>query len=55
MASSTFRMGLLEESELRDSLTIRPTEDMHQLVRRIEEYKRLEDNHLQGKGNALAS
>ena len=32
-----------------------PLEDMHQLMRRIEEYKRLEDDRLQGKGKALAS
>ena len=28
---------------------------MHQLMRRIEEYKRLEDDRLQGKGKAPAS
>ena len=28
---------------------------MHQLMRRIEEYNRLEDDQLQGKGKALAS
>jgi len=27
---------------------MRPTEDMHQLMRRIKEYKRLEDDRLQG-------
>lgn len=52
--ASTFRMGLLEESVLRDLLTMRPLEDMHQLMRRIKGYKRLEDDRLQGKGKALA-
>ena len=46
IAASTFRMGLLEDSELRESLTKRPPEDMRQLMRRIEEYKCLEDDRL---------
>ena len=50
---STFRMGLLEDSELRESLTKRPPEDMRQLMRCIEEYKHLEDDRLQNKGKAL--
>ena len=41
---SNFRMGLPKDSELRDLLTRRPLEDMRQLMRRIEEYKRLEDD-----------
>ena len=53
IAASTFRMGLPEDSELRESLTKRPPEDMRQLMRRIEEYKRLEDDRLQNKGKAL--
>ena len=39
-------MGLPENSKLRESLTKRPPEDMKQLIRRIEEYKRLEDDWL---------
>ena len=46
IAASTFRMGLLKGSELRESLKKRPPEDMRQLIRRIEEYKHLEDNQL---------
>ena len=46
-------MGLLKDSKLRKSLTRRPPEDMRQLMRRIEEYKRLEDDQLQNKGKAL--
>ena len=46
IAASTFRIGLLEDSRLRESLTRRPPEDMRQLMRCIEEYKRLEDDQL---------
>ena len=35
IAASTFRMGLFEDSILRESLTKRPPEDMRQLMRRI--------------------
>nr|XP_023894714.1 uncharacterized protein LOC112006640 [Quercus suber] len=52
IAASTFRMGLPEDSGLRESLTKKPPEDMRQLMRRIEEYKRLEDDRLQNKGKA---
>ncbi|XP_023895557.1 uncharacterized protein LOC112007446 [Quercus suber] len=52
IAASTFRMGLLEDSGLRESLTKKPPEDMRQLMRRIEEYKRLEDDQIQSKGKA---
>ncbi|KAK9991858.1 hypothetical protein SO802_026843 [Lithocarpus litseifolius] len=46
VAASTFRIGLPEDSKLRDSLKMRLPEGMHQLMRRIEEYKRLEDDRL---------
>ncbi|XP_030923203.1 uncharacterized protein LOC115950092 [Quercus lobata] len=52
IAASTFKMGLPEDSELQESLTKRPPEDMRQLMRRIEEYKRLKDDRLQNKGKA---
>ena len=39
-----FWMGMPEDSELWDLLTRRPPEDMRQLIRRIEEYKWLEDD-----------
>ena len=52
IVASTFRMGLPKDLELRESLTKRPPEDMRQLMRRIEEYKRLEDDRLQNKGKA---
>ena len=53
IAASTFRMGLPENSELQESLTKRPPEDMSQLMRRTEEYKQFEDERLQSKGKAL--
>ena len=52
IVTSTFRIGLLEDSELWESLTKRPPEGMRQLMRCIEEYKRLEDDRLQNKGKA---
>ena len=42
VATSTFRLGLPKDSELRDSLTKRPLENIRQFMRRIKEYKRLE-------------
>ena len=52
IAASTFRIGLPENLELRESLTKRPLKNMRQLMRRIEEYKWLEDDQLQSKGKA---
>ena len=52
VAASTFRMRLPEDSELRESLTKKPPKGMRQLMRRIEEYKRLKDDRLQSKGKA---
>ena len=52
IAASTFRMGLPEDSGLRESLTKRPSEDMRQFMRRIEKYKCLEDDRLQNKGKS---
>ena len=52
ITASTFRMGLPEDSGLRESLTRRPSEDMRQFIRRIEKYKCLEDDRLQNKGKS---
>ncbi|XP_023893435.1 uncharacterized protein LOC112005417 [Quercus suber] len=52
IAASIFRMGLPEDYGLRESLTKKPPENMRQLMRRIEEYKQLEDDWLQSKGKA---
>ena len=49
---STFKPRLPLESKLRGSLTKQPPENMHQLMRLIEEYKRLEDDRLQNWGKA---
>lgn len=46
IAASMFKLGLPLESELRGSLTKQPPENMHQLMRLIEEYKRLKDDKL---------
>ena len=55
MAASIFRLRLLKDSELRESLTMRPPKDMKQLMRHIEKYKRLEDDQQQSKGKAPIS
>lgn len=55
IATSTFRLGLLDDSELRDSLTRRPPKDIRQLIRCIEEYKMLKDDHQQNKGKDLVT
>ena len=52
IVASTFRLGLLEDFGLRESLTKRPSEDMRQLMRCIEEYKCLENDRLQNKSKA---
>ena len=62
VTASTFLFGLLEDFELRELLTkrppkdirppedMRPSKDMRQPMRRIEKYKRLEDDWQQSKG-----
>ncbi|XP_023885973.2 uncharacterized protein LOC111998096 [Quercus suber] len=52
IAASTFRMGLPKDFGLWESLTKKLPEDMRQLMRRIEDYKQLEDDRLQSKGKA---
>ena len=52
IVASTFRMGLLEDSKLRESLMRKPLKDIRQIMRCIEEYKCLEDDQLQSKGKA---
>ena len=48
-------MGLPFHSKLRDFLTMQPLENMHQLMRQIEEHKKLEDDMLQNKRKAPAT
>ena len=46
----TFKVGLPMNLDLRKSLIMKLMQDIHQLMDRIEEYKRMEDNQVRGKG-----
>ena len=52
VAINTFKVGLQAEHDLRKSLTGKPVTSVHQLMDRIDKYKRVEEDQLQGKGNA---
>ena len=52
--ASTFKVGLAIDFELRTSLTLMPIRDMHKLMERVEEYKRLEDDQLQVNSKSKA-
>ena len=52
MAINTFKAGLPAEHDLRKSLTSKPVISVRQLMDRIDKYKRVEEDQLQGKGNA---
>jgi len=54
VATSTFKVGLHIDFYLRASLTLRPVMDMHKLMERVEEYKRLEDDQLHAKSKSKA-
>ena len=54
IATSTFKVGLPIDSNLRASLALKPVTDMNKLVEWVEEYERLEDNQLQDKAKAKA-
>ena len=49
VAISTFKVGLLAEHSLRKSLTGKPVTSVHQLMDRIDKYKRVEEDQKQGK------
>ena len=49
VAISTFKSGLPTEHGLRKSLTGKPVSNVHQLMDRIDKYKRVEEDQLQGK------
>ena len=51
VAISTFKSGLPTEHGLRKSLTDKPVTSVRQLMDRIDKYKRVEKDQLQGKGN----
>ena len=50
VAMSTFKSGLPNKRGLRKSLTGKPVANVHQLMNRIDKYKRVEEDQLQGKG-----
>ena len=52
VAISTFKAGLPAEHDLRKSLTGKPITSVHLLMDRIDKYRRIEEDQLQGKGKA---
>ena len=52
VAISTFKVNLLIEHGLRKSLIGKLVTSVHQLIDRIDKYKRVEEDQLQGKGKA---
>ena len=51
-AISTFKAGLLAEHDLRKSLTSKLVTSVRLLMDRIDKYRRIEEDQLQGKGKA---
>ena len=52
VAITTFKAGLPADHDLRKSLTGKPVTSVHQLMDRIDKYRRVEEDQLQGKGKA---
>ena len=52
VAVKTFKVGLPSKHGLRKSLTGKPVTSLHQLMDRVDKYKRIEDYQQQGKGKA---
>ena len=52
MTVRTFKIGLHAEHELRKSLTMKSALNMRQLMNRIDKYKQVEEDQIQGKGKA---
>ena len=50
VAISTFKLDLPTKHGLRKSLTGKPVTSIHQLMDRIDKYKRVEEDQLQDKG-----
>ena len=50
VAINTFKSSLPAEHGLRKSLTGKPATSMRQLMNRIDKYKRVEEDQLQGRG-----
>jgi len=51
MAIRTFKVGLPTKHDLRKSLTKKLVRSVRRLMDRIDEYKLVEENQQQGKGN----
>ena len=49
---TTFKVRLHTEHELRKSLMMKSTLNMHQLMDRIDKYKQVEEDQVQEKGKA---
>ena len=52
VAINTFKAGLSAEHDLRKSLTGKPIASVRQLMDRIDKYRMVEEDQLQGKGKA---
>ena len=52
IANKTFKVSLQTEHGLRKSLTSKPVTSLHQLMDRVDKYKRIEDDQQQGKKKA---
>ena len=52
VAISTFKAGLPADHDLRKSLTGKPITSVHQLMDKIDKYRRVEEDQLQEKGKA---
>ena len=52
MTVRTFKVGLPAKHELRKSLTMKSALNMRQLMNRIDKYKQVEEDQIQGKGKA---
>ena len=52
VAISIFKAGLPAEHDLRKFLTSKPVTSVRLLMDRIDKYRRIEENQLQGKGKA---
>ena len=52
VAISTFKVGLPAKHDLRKSLTGKPVTSVRSLMDRIDKYRRIEEDQLQGKGKA---
>ena len=52
VAISTFKAGLPADHDLRKSLTGKPVTSVRSFMNRIDKYRRIEEDQLQGKGKA---